>query len=159
MGESFLWAQFHWMLHPNQHTEWHKTIKKVRNICSEHLILTKNILNTQYYWAMSLLFPIRWEQVKINKLLYWAMGCINFLPQKKKHVALITLFFFLRILFFQPRLNILIFLPIHLFSLYVLFPQCRSCDVPKGICLLSFHKLCVHMHENKTKFQRNSSLG
>ena len=43
---------------------------------------------------------------------------------------------------------------IDLFSLYILFSQCRSCDVPKGICLLSFHKLCVHMHENKTKFKR-----
>ena len=37
------------------------------------------------------------------------------------------------------------------FSLYILFSLCRSCVAPKGICFLSFHKLCEYMHENKRK--------
>ena len=40
-----------------------------------------------------------------------------------------------------------------LFSLYILFSQCRSCDVPKGICFLSFHKSCVH--NACTRIRRN----
>ena len=31
-------------------------------------------------------------------------------------------------------------------------------EVPGELDPLSFHKLCVHMHVNKTKFERNSSL-
>ena len=31
-------------------------------------------------------------------------------------------------------------------------------EVPGEFDPLSFHKLCVHMHVNKTKFQRNTSL-
>ena len=33
---------------------------------------------------------------------------------------------------------------IHLFTLYVLFSEYRPCDVLQGICLLSFHVLCIH---------------
>ena len=29
--------------------------------------------------------------------------------------------------------------------IFTSFPN-TSCDVPKGICLLSFHKFCIHMH-------------
>ena len=42
-----------------------------------------------------------------------------------------------------------------LFNLYVLFSQL---EVPGELAPWSFHKLCVHMPVNKTKFQRNSSL-
>ena len=31
-----------------------------------------------------------------------------------------------------------------LFSLYDLFSQFRPRDVPKAMCLLSFHELCIH---------------
>ena len=46
-------------------------------------------------------------------------------------------------------------------SLYVLFSQIRPHDVLKGSSLLSFQNLCVHMHvhEDRTKFGRNCSLG
>ena len=40
-------------------------------------------------------------------------------------------------------------------SLYVLFSQQGS---PGELDPLSFHKLCVDMHVNKTKFERNNSL-
>ena len=44
---------------------------------------------------------------------------------------------------------------IDLFSLYVfVFPI----EVPGELDPLSFYKLCIHMHVNKTKFERNSSL-
>ena len=39
--------------------------------------------------------------------------------------------------------------PMDLF-LYVLFSHFRPRDVPKGIFLLFFHKLCIHMHVHKT---------
>ena len=42
-----------------------------------------------------------------------------------------------------------------LFNLCVLFSQL---EVPGELAPWSFHKLCVHMPVNKTKFQRNSSL-
>ena len=45
-----------------------------------------------------------------------------------------------------------------LFSLYVLFSHFRSRDVPKGIFFLFLHKLCIHMHVQKAKFERNFSL-
>ena len=46
--------------------------------------------------------------------------------------------------------------PRNLFSLYVFFfPQ----DVPRALDSLCFNKLCVDMHVNKKKFERNSSLG
>ena len=41
---------------------------------------------------------------------------------------------------------------IDLYSLYVLL------EVPGELNNLSFHKLCVDMHVNKTKFERISSL-
>ena len=40
----------------------------------------------------------------------------------------------------------LFYIPINLFGLYVLLSQFRSRDVLQGICLLSFHKLCMLMH-------------
>lgn len=46
-----------------------------------------------------------------------------------------------------------------LFSLNVLFSQFKPRDVLKGICILSFCKLCMHMHMNRKTFGRNSSLG
>ena len=30
--------------------------------------------------------------------------------------------------------------------------------VPREVDPLSFHKFCIHMHVNKTKFERNRSL-
>ena len=39
---------------------------------------------------------------------------------------------------------------IDLFSLCVLFSHLRPCDVLMGILPLFFHKLCIHVHENKT---------
>ena len=74
--------------------------------------------------------------------------------KEKINTRLFTIPYWLRSLFVGWQRRI-----IDLLSLYILFSQCRSCDVPKGICLLFFHKLCVLMHENKTKFQRNSSPG
>ena len=47
---------------------------------------------------------------------------------------------------------------IDLFSLYILFSHFRPCDLLMGILLLFFHKLCIHVHERKTTFQRNYSL-
>ena len=34
---------------------------------------------------------------------------------------------------------------IELFSFYTLFSQFRPCDALQGICLLSFHKICIYM--------------
>ena len=48
--------------------------------------------------------------------------------------------------------------PIDLFTLYVLFSHFKPCDVLMRILLLFFHKLCVHVNEHKTTFQRNYSL-
>ena len=42
--------------------------------------------------------------------------------------------------------------------LYVLFSHFRPLDVPKGIFLLSFHKLFIHMKVHKTTFERKWSL-
>ena len=39
---------------------------------------------------------------------------------------------------------------IDLFSLYVLFSHFRPRDVPKGIFLLFFHKLCIRRHLKET---------
>ena len=47
---------------------------------------------------------------------------------------------------------------IDLFSLYVLFSHFRPRDFLMGIFLLSFHKLCVHLHVHKTTLERNYSL-
>ena len=47
---------------------------------------------------------------------------------------------------------------IDLFSLYVLFSHFRPRDVPKGIFFLFLHKLYIHMHVQKTTFERNCSL-
>ena len=47
---------------------------------------------------------------------------------------------------------------IDLFSLYVLFSHFRPRDVLMGSFLLSFHKLCVHLHVHKTTLERNYSL-
>ena len=47
---------------------------------------------------------------------------------------------------------------IDIFSLYVLFSHFRPRDVLMGIFLLSFHKLCVHLHVHKTTLERNYSL-
>jgi len=46
-----------------------------------------------------------------------------------------------------------------LFVWYVLFSQFKPRDILKGICILSFCKLCMHMHMNRKTFGRNSSLG
>lgn len=46
-----------------------------------------------------------------------------------------------------------------LFGSYVLFSQFKPRDVLKGICILSFCQLCMHMHMNRKTFGRNSSLG
>ena len=45
-----------------------------------------------------------------------------------------------------------------LFSLFVLFSHFRPRDILMGVFLLLFHKLCVHLHVHKTKFERNYSL-
>ena len=45
---------------------------------------------------------------------------------------------------------------IDLFGLYVLFSHFRPRDDPKGIFLLFFHKLCIHMHVHKTTFERET---
>ena len=47
---------------------------------------------------------------------------------------------------------------IDIFSLYVLFSHFKSCDVLKGIFLLFFHKLCMHIHVHRTTFERKFSL-
>ena len=47
---------------------------------------------------------------------------------------------------------------IDLFSLYVLFSHFRPRDVLKGIFLLFFHKLCVHIHVYRMTFERKFSL-
>ena len=46
-----------------------------------------------------------------------------------------------------------------LFGLHVLFSQFRLRDVLKGIRLLSFLKLYMHIHVDRTKFEKNSFLG
>ena len=40
-----------------------------------------------------------------------------------------------------------------------LFAQFRARDVLKGISFLSFYKLCIHMHVDRTTCKRNGSLG
>lgn len=42
---------------------------------------------------------------------------------------------------------------------FFLFSQFRARDVLKGISFLSFYKLCIHMHVDRTTFKRNGSLG
>ena len=48
--------------------------------------------------------------------------------------------------------------PMDLFSLFVLFSHFRPRDILMGVFLLSFHKLCFHLHVHKTNFERNYSL-
>ena len=42
---------------------------------------------------------------------------------------------------------------------FLLFSQFRAQDVLKGISFLSFYKLCIHTHVDRTTFKRNGSLG
>ena len=49
---------------------------------------------------------------------------------------------------------------VHLIDhLFVLFSKYTSRDIPKKIVLFSLRNLCVHLHVQKMKFQRNCSLG
>ena len=57
-----------------------------------------------------------------------------------------------------PTWNSEIFSVIDFLSLYVLFSHFRPRDVLMGIFLLSFYKLCVHLHVHKTTLERNYSL-
>ena len=48
---------------------------------------------------------------------------------------------------------------VHVQETYPLFMLTgRKLEVPGELAPLSFHKLCLDMHVNKTKFKRNSSL-
>ena len=49
--------------------------------------------------------------------------------------------------------------PKDVLGLCALFSIFTPCDVSKGICLLSFHYLCIHMYVDRKTYERNSSLG
>ena len=55
------------------------------------------------------------------------------------------------------RENAHIIFVIDLFSLFILFSQCRSCNVLKGICPLSFHNLHTYARKSESQIKRQFS--